>query len=133
MTKPEPRDQALVVLYEAEQRSGTVDAHHVSARARRVIEGVLAHEEQIDAVVARLSKGWTMDRMPVIDRVLLRLGVYELGHTESPTGVVISEVVRLASEYSTQRSGQFINGVLGAYASEIRPESAPAEGEPASG
>ena len=128
MTKPEPRDQALVVLYEAEQREGTVDAHHVSARARRVIEGVLANEEQIDAVVARLSKGWTLDRMPVIDRVLLRLGVYELGHTDSPTGVVISEIVRLASEYSTQRSGQFINGVLGAYAAEVRPD----EGSPGS-
>ena len=91
-------------------------------------EGVLANEEQIDAVVARLSKGWTLDRMPVIDRVLLRLGVYELGHTDSPTGVVISEIVRLASEYSTQRSGQFINGVLGAYAAEVRPD----EGSPGS-
>lgn len=123
MTKPEARDQALVILYEAEQREGTIDAHLVSAKARRVIEGILEHESEIDAVVGRLSRRWTIDRMPVIDRVLLRLGVYELGHTDTPTGVVISEAVRLASAYSTDRSASFINGVLAAYAAEVRDET----------
>ncbi len=122
MTKPEARDQALLVLYEAEQREGTIDAHHVSKKARRVIEGILEHEGEIDVVVGRLARRWTIDRMPVVDRVLLRLGVYELGFTDTPTGVVISEAVRLASEYSTNKSGHFINGVLAAYAAEVRPE-----------
>lgn len=120
MTKPEARDQALIVLYEAEQRAGTIDAHHVSAKARRVIEGILEHESEIDAVVGRLSQRWSIERMPVIDRVLLRLGVYELAFTDAPTGVVISEAVRLAASYSTDRSASFINGVLGAYAAEVR-------------
>jgi N utilization substance protein B len=123
VTKPEARDQALLVLYEAEQRTGTIDAHTVSAKARRVIEGILEHEAEIDTVVTRLSKRWTIDRMPVIDRVLLRLGIYELGFTDSPTGVVISEAVRLASSYSTDKSAAFINGVLAAYAAEVREGS----------
>ncbi|UCG39931.1 MAG: transcription antitermination factor NusB [Acidimicrobiia bacterium] len=122
MTRPEARVQALEVLYEAEQRDGTIAAAHVTARAQRVIEGVLEHEEAIDAVVGRLSKRWSIDRMPVIDRVLLRLGAWELLHTDTPTAVVISEVVGLAGIYSTQRSGHFINGVLGALAEEARPE-----------
>ncbi len=121
MTRPEARDQALLTLYEAEQREGTIDAHHVSKKARRVIEGILEHEAEIDAIVRRLSRTWSIERMPVVDRVLLRLGVWELAFTDTPTGVVISEAVRLASLYSTQRSGQFINGVLGAFATEVRP------------
>ncbi len=130
MTKPEARDQALLVLYEAEQRTGTIDAHTVSAKARRVIEGILEHETEIDTVVTRLSERWTIDRMPVIDRVLLRLGVYELGFTDSPTGVVISEAVRLASAYSTDKSAAFINGLLAAYAAEVRVDSEVAPEEP---
>lgn len=122
MTRPEARDQALLVLYEAEQRPGTIDAHHVSAKARRVIEGILEHEAEIDAVVGRLSQRWSIERMPVVDRVLLRLGVYELAFTDTPTGVVISEAVRLASNFSTDRSASFINGVLGAYAAEVRAD-----------
>ncbi len=122
MTRPEARVQALEVLYEAEQRDGTIAAGHVTARAQRVIEGVLEHEEAIDEVVARLSRRWSIDRMPVIDRVLLRLGAWELLHTDTPTAVVINEIVALAGTYSTERSGQFINGVLGALADEARPE-----------
>ena len=125
MTRPEARVQALEVLYEAEQRDGTIAAAHVTARAQRVIEGVLEHEPQIDEAVGRLSRKWSIDRMPVIDRVLLRLGAWELLHTDTPTAVVISEVVELAGTYSTQKSGQFINGVLGALADEARLEGDP--------
>lgn len=120
--RPEARVQALEVLYEAEQRDGTIAAAHVTARAQRVIEGVLAHEEEIDAALGRLSRKWSIDRMPVIDRVLLRLGAWELLHTDTPTAVIISELIELAGTYSTQRSGHFINGVLGALAEESRTE-----------
>ncbi len=123
--RPEARVQALEVLYEAEQRDGTIAAAHVTARAQRVIEGVLAHEEAIDEALGRLSRKWSIERMPVIDRVLLRLGAWELLHTDTPTAVIISELVGLAGTYSTQRSGQFINGVLGALAQESRTEPEP--------
>ena len=59
------------------------------------------------------ATGWRVERMPAVDRALLRLALFELRHTDTPVAVVISEAVELAKEYSTQRSGSFVNGVLG--------------------
>jgi len=68
--------------------------------------------------------GWAMDRMPVVDRALLRMGTFELlAHGDVPTAVVISEAVDLATQYSTDESGRFVNGVLAAIAAEVRGES----------
>ena len=66
--------------------------------------------------------------MPVIDRTVLRMGTYELlERPDVPTGAVLSEAVELAKRYSTEESGRFVNGVLGAIAAEIRPKDAPAD------
>ena len=68
------------------------------------------------------AHNWDLDRMPALDRALLRLGAFELVHRpDVPTGAVINEAVELASQYSTDDSGRFVNGVLAAIAREVRP------------
>jgi transcription antitermination factor NusB len=80
-----------------------------------------AHAE-VDGLIRQFAKGWTLERMPVIDRTLLRMAVFELLHRDDvPTGVVISEAVELAKSYSTDDSSRFVNGLLAAIADEIRP------------
>jgi N utilization substance protein B len=87
-----------------------------------LVEGVGAHHEQVDGLIATFSVGWTLDRMPAVDRNVLRLAVYELSQRpDIPTGAVISEAVELAKQYSTDESGRFVNGVLASVAAEVRP------------
>ncbi len=119
----EPRDQALKRLYEAEQRGTTdVDLGGVTAKAARIISGVLSHKDELDARIEATSDHWSVDRMPPIDRTALRIGLYELQHEpDIPAAVIVSEAVRLAKTYSTERSGSFVNGVLGHLADEERP------------
>jgi N utilization substance protein B len=86
-----------------------------------VVAGVGAHQDETDALIRRFAKGWTLERMPVIDRTLLRMGIYELAHRpDVPTGAVISEAVELAKRYSTDDSGKFVNGMLARIATELR-------------
>jgi N utilization substance protein B len=93
------------------------------------------HQVRIDGLIARFAIGWALDRMPVIDRCLLRLSTYELlERPDVPVGAIISEAVELANRFSTEESGRFVNGVLAAIAAEVRPpeEGAP-EGAPEAG
>jgi N utilization substance protein B len=86
-----------------------------------VVAGVGEHQAETDALIRRFAKGWTLERMPVIDRTLLRMGIYELAHRpDVPTGAVISEAVELAKRYSTDDSGKFVNGMLARIATELR-------------
>ena len=83
--------------------------------AREIVSGVAEHADEIDYVITQNAHGWTIDRMPVVDRVVLRMGVWEILHNdEVPDAVAISEAVQLASELSTEESGSFVNGVLSA-------------------
>jgi len=87
-----------------------------------LVQGVGAHHEHVDELIATYSVGWTLDRMPAVDRNVLRLAVYELTERpDIPTGAVISEAVELAKQYSTDESGRFVNGVLASVAAEVRP------------
>jgi N utilization substance protein B len=89
-----------------------------------IVNGVEKHGDEADALIRRFSKGWSLERMPVIDRTLLRMAIYELGHRpDVPTGAVISEAVELAKRYSTDDSGKFVNGMLSRIAKELRGES----------
>jgi N utilization substance protein B len=92
-----------------------------------LVAGVDRNQERIDSLIARFAIGWALDRMPVIDRCLLRLSTYELlERSDVPVGAIISEAVELANRFSTEESGRFVNGVLAAIASEVRPlEAAP--------
>lgn len=79
----------------------------------RLVEGVVEHKARIDELISDYSVGWTLDRMPTIDRNLLRMSIYELLWVdETPDGVVLSEAVNLARDLSTDESPAFVNGLL---------------------
>ena len=81
--------------------------------AVRLIEGVQEHRERIDELLATYATGWTLDRMPAVDRNILRMGAFELLWVDDvPDGVVVSEAVALATELSTDESPRFVNGLL---------------------
>lgn len=113
--KPEPRDQALQRLYEAEQRGvSNPDLTGVPPRVVRLITGVLEHKADLDRSIEEASEHWSLDRMPPVDRTILRIGLFELRFEPgTPAAVIVSEAVALAKTYSTERSGSFVNGVLG--------------------
>ena len=117
--------QALEALYAADANGELGDLDDLSARARRLVNGVWERLDSLDDRIESVSSGWRIDRMPVVDRNVLRLGLYELLHTDTPVGVVISEAVELAKGYSTARSGKFVNGVLGQFAERDAETSAP--------
>ncbi len=118
------RRRALDVLFEAEQRSVT-PLEVMKARREKtdmviadytvdIVEGVLTHREQIDEYLSTYSQGWTLERMPAVDRMILRIGSWELLYNEDvPDGVAVSEAVELAKMLSTDESPVFINGLLG--------------------
>lgn len=125
------RKRALDVLFESEVRNDApLDAlgERISAAdppvpeyAVSLIEGVEAHRERIDDLLSTYAEGWTLDRMPPVDRNVLRLGTYELLWADDvPDGVAISEAVVLARDLSTDESPQFINGLL-ARIMELKP------------
>ena len=116
----EPRERAFAALYRADQlRVDTVEG--LSGRAERLATGALAHLDEIDRLIDGAAEHWTVDRMPAVDRALLRLATYELAHEpDTPTAVILNETVRIAKEYSTQASGRFINGVLATLARKLR-------------
>lgn len=81
--------------------------------AVRIIEGVQEHGERIDELIATYATGWTLERMPVVDRNILRMGAYEvLWVDDVPDGVAVAEAVGLATELSTDESPRFVNGLL---------------------
>jgi len=121
------RERALSLLYEAdskEREAGEILTElpvEPDAYARMLVEGVAEHVGDLDEVIARFARDWSLERMPTIDLILLRLGVYELSHRDDvPTGVVLSEMVDLARSFSTDGSGKFVNGVLARIAEEVR-------------
>lgn len=117
------RKRALDVLFESELRHGSaldvleerIGQGHppIQEYAVTLVEGVQAHRERIDELLATYAEGWTLDRMPPVDRNVLRLGTYELLWADDvPDGVAISEAVALVQDLSTDESPQFVNGLL---------------------
>lgn len=116
------RERALLAIYEADQRAESVNEDLPDGRMRRLIEGVLANTESLDQALDAASDHWRIKRMPAVDRAVLRLGLYELrSEPKTPTAVILAEAVRLAKKYSTERSGAFVNGLLGALVEDARP------------
>jgi transcription antitermination protein NusB len=121
------RERALELLYEAESKGVGADVLLVELQvqpepyATELIRGVVDRAPAIDDLIVRHSKEWALDRMPVVDRQLLRLATFELiGRPDVPTAVVLDEAVELAKSYSTENSGRFVNGVLAAIAANVR-------------
>lgn len=118
------RKRALDVLFSCELRDETpLEAlERVLAEGERptteytvtLVRGVAEHQAQIDELLSSYSEGWTLSRMPAVDRNVLRLGVFELLHVDDvPDAVAVSEAMALVRELSTDESPQFVNGVLG--------------------
>jgi transcription antitermination protein NusB len=121
------RKRALDVLYEADLRDlapGTVLTTYLARIAQPrpdhmdytvgLVEGVAQHLDRIDELIASYAEGWTIERMPVVDRNLARIAVYELLYLpEIDDAVAISEAVELARQMSTDDSPRFLNGILG--------------------
>ena len=84
----------------------------------RMFEGVVANAEELDASIASHLRGWTIERVSKVDLAILRLGAYELKLGEVPAGIVINEAVELANQFSADKAGAFINGVLGSLSRE---------------
>jgi N utilization substance protein B len=128
------RKRALDLLFEAELRGepvlGLLDdriaqdasgGSPVPGYAAVLVRGVTEHRERIDELLAAHARGWTLDRMPAVDRNILRIGAYELLWAEDvPDGVVISEAVQMARTLSTDASPAFVNGLL-ARLLELKP------------
>jgi len=135
------RKRALDILFESEargedplavlkERQDTDDAPPVSDYAARLVEGVVERRERIDQLLTEHAEGWSVARMPAVDRTLLRIGLYELLWVdEIDDPVAITEAVELARTLSTDDSPRFVNGVLGRIsdvAGHLRPGLAPA-------
>lgn len=117
------RKRAVDILYEAEVRDATARSV-LNERVQRaeppvndftsdLVDGVESQRARIDQIITQYSEGWTLPRMPGVDRAVLRLGVYELlWGTDTPAAVVIDEAVELAKTLSTDESPRFVNGVL---------------------
>jgi N utilization substance protein B len=115
----ESRDLALERLYEYETRGEL--SSHLEGRAGVIVKGVVGRLDELDGMIESVSERWTVARMPDIDRNILRIAVHELmTEPNTPTPVVVSEAVRLATTYSTEKSATFVNGVLATLAKSIR-------------
>ena len=127
-TRREARERALSLAYECEQRESSIDdlladlPVDPDPYATQLVRGVAEHHDEIDALLRKYSEHWALERMPVVDRALLRLGTFELTYLpDVPTAAVITEAVELAKQYSTKDSGRFVNALLSRIAEEVRP------------
>ena len=117
MKQTDAREQALGALYAADSRGlEEIDFTKISQRAASLAEGTWNNREAIDHAIADASTRWRIERMSVVDRNIIRLGIYELQYSDLSIGIVISEAVELAKKFSTAKSGAFVNGVLSAVA-----------------
>ncbi len=127
------RKRAVDILFEAEQRkvepvallAERVAEPHTEAAVPQytvdLVEGVVAHRERIDELLETYSHGWSLERMPAVDRALLRIGTWEvLFNDDVPDAVAVDEAVDLAARLSTDDSPSFVNGLLGRIV-EVKP------------
>lgn len=128
--RSDARERALYALYEASVKgiepSAVLAAQVVppDELTTLLVTGVADNRERLDAAIDAKSQGWTLERMPVLDLNVLRLGAFELAERRDvPVAVVIDEAVALAKRFSTDNSGRFVNGLLAALAPELRHES----------
>jgi N utilization substance protein B len=125
--RSDARERALYLLYEAYSK-GIAPSDALSLQVLEpdelttlLVVGVSDHVEVIDAAIAARARGWALDRMPVLDLNILRLGSFELAYRpEVPIAVAIDEAVELAKRFSTDDSGKFVNGVLSALVADLR-------------
>ncbi|WP_190822848.1 transcription antitermination factor NusB [Saccharopolyspora pogona] len=145
-SRSKARKRAVDFLYEADQRGidavtlladrvGSPEVPPVGDYTVTLVEGVTANRERIDELLTQHAEGWSLGRMPAVDRSVLRLGLYELLWSDDvPPAVAIDEAVELVKVLSTDDSPRFVNGVLGRIAGigdrlrkSVRPEQTAAD------
>jgi len=125
------RKDALEILYEKEITQQPLDQiirnrklardEHPSDFTIRLVEGIEENRERIDNIIRSHTDNWALERMPIVDRNLIRIGLYEMLYEEDiPYSVSINEAVELAKIYGMEESSKFINGVLGRIATELK-------------
>jgi N utilization substance protein B len=110
-TRRQPVQEAMDAFY------GTLYAEEHPERdafVDQLVNGAIDHLEEIDGLIRQHAEHWRMERMPLVDRNILRLAVYEMMHEKTPAAVVIDEALELARKFSGEESVQFVNGVLDA-------------------
>jgi N utilization substance protein B len=95
------------------------------AFAKELVSGVASAGEELDALLACHTRNWKVPRMAAVDRNILRLGAYELTHTDTPTSVILDEAIELARRFGAEPSPGFVNGVLDAVARQVRSTGEP--------
>jgi len=107
-------DEIAVALAAEARRAANEPARQASwLYAREIVDGVIDHREEIDEQITTHSRDWRLERMPAVDRAVLRIATWELLYNdEVPTAVAIDEAVELVKELSTEESGAFVHGVL---------------------
>jgi transcription antitermination protein NusB len=124
LPRTKARKRALDILHSADALDRPVlevlaAEENVPVFARELVEGVDAHRAELDELIRRYADRWTLERMPIVDRNLLRIGTFELLYREDvPPAAAINEAVELAKLLSTEDSGRFVNGLLGRVARE---------------
>ena len=111
---------ADILVDEAARAASEPDRQASWLYAREIVDGFIDHQIEIDETIASYARGWSLERMPAVDRAILRVAIWELQYsTEVPSGVVVSEAVSLATELGSDDSARFINGLLGAVVGTI--------------
>jgi len=120
----------MMLLYEAESKgippTDVLDAQISEADdlTTFLVRGVESNSAQLDAAISEHARGWTLARMPTIDRTVLRIAGFELlGNRDVPVAVILNEAVELAKRFSTDDSGRFVNGLLSALVPVLRPSA----------
>jgi N utilization substance protein B len=116
------RKRALDLIYASEMRNRSAiealdeqaESHQINDYTRELVHGVVEHRARLDEVLSSYVQGWTLDRLPAVDRNVLRLATYEVLYVDDvPDAVAVSEALHLVRDLSTDESPAFVNGVLG--------------------
>jgi transcription antitermination protein NusB len=117
MRRSDQRRAAVFALYQREVTGRALDDALADAKpfTRELVEGVEAHREELDSEIARLARGWELDRIAPLEKSILRVALYELRHRDDvPAEVAIDEAVSVAKRYCGVEAPGFVNGILGA-------------------
>ncbi|TMB47848.1 MAG: transcription antitermination factor NusB [Chloroflexi bacterium] len=113
-------DPEEVLAYHAAEGAATADT---TSFARQLVRGVTANREKLDAILIETSEHWKLDQMAKVDRIILRIAVYEIAiDRHVPTKAAINESIELAKTFSGDESGRFVNGILGKVAASAAAE-----------
>ena len=127
----QPVEEAIAAYFDTLYSEESRTRPQRDAFLDQLVEGAVEHVEELDRRITRHAEHWRIERMPTVDRNILRLAVYELSHLDTPAAVVIDEALELARRFSNEESVQFVNGVLDAVHRELaHPSESSASSEP---